>query len=190
MTEQELRKLNRLELLELLLEEVRENERLRAQLAEANRKLQDRQIQSERAGSIAQAALQLNGVFEAAQKAAAQYVENVRRLADERYGAPAQVAQRAAQQSVQSARQPATTAYASTPSPAPRHATPAFAYDPAFAPASQRTSQHVSQPVPQPAPQHAQRPAPRPAAPAEDEDPYEAAARRFVASIREGRQRP
>lgn len=88
MTEQELRKLSRGELLELLLAECRENERLRSQLAEAARRLQDRRIQIDRAGSIAQAALQLNGVFEAAQRAANQYVENVRRLADETYGTP------------------------------------------------------------------------------------------------------
>ena len=79
MTDRELRKLSRAELLELLLEESRENERLRAQLQEMNEKLADRAIRIERAGSIAEAALQLNGVFQAA----AQYLENVRRLAEE-----------------------------------------------------------------------------------------------------------
>ena len=39
MTDRELRKLSRAELLELLLEESRENERLRAQLQEMNEKL-------------------------------------------------------------------------------------------------------------------------------------------------------
>ena len=81
MTDRELRKLSRAELLELLLEESRENERLRAQLQEMNEKLADRAIRIERAGSIAEAALQLNGVFQAAEEAAAQYLENVRRLA-------------------------------------------------------------------------------------------------------------
>ena len=80
MTDRELRKLSRAELLELLLEESRENERLRAQLQEMNEKLADRAIRIERAGSIAEAALQLNGVFQAAEEAAAQYLENVRRL--------------------------------------------------------------------------------------------------------------
>ena len=61
----------------------RENERLRAQLQEMNEKLADRAIRIERAGSIAEAALQLNGVFQAAEEAAAQYLENVRRLAEE-----------------------------------------------------------------------------------------------------------
>ena len=83
MTDRELRKLSRAELLELLLEESRENERLRAQLQEMNEKLADRAIRIERAGSIAEAALQLNGVFQAAEEAAAQYLENVRRLAGE-----------------------------------------------------------------------------------------------------------
>ena len=83
MTDRELRKLSRAELLELLLEESRENERLRAQLQEMNEKLADRAIRIERAGSIAEAALQLNGVFQAAEEAAAQYLENVGRLAEE-----------------------------------------------------------------------------------------------------------
>ena len=83
MTDRELRKLSRAELLELLLEESRENERLRAQLQEMNEKLADRAIRIERAGSIAEAALQLNGVFQAAEEAAAQSLENVRRLAEE-----------------------------------------------------------------------------------------------------------
>ena len=72
MTDRELRKLSRAELLELLLEESRENERLRAQLQEMNEKLADRAIRIERAGSIAEAALQLNGVFQEAEEAAAQ----------------------------------------------------------------------------------------------------------------------
>lgn len=65
------------------MEESRENERLRAQLQEMNEKLADRAIRIERAGSIAEAALQLNGVFQAVEEAAAQYLENVRRLAEE-----------------------------------------------------------------------------------------------------------
>ena len=43
-----------------------------------------RRIELEEAGSIAEASLRLNGVFEAAQKAADQYLENLRRLSEER----------------------------------------------------------------------------------------------------------
>ena len=84
MTDRELRKMSRAGLLELLLEERRENERLRTRLEQANRDLADRRIKLEKAGSIAEAALRLNGVFEAAEQAAAQYVENVRRIAGDR----------------------------------------------------------------------------------------------------------
>ena len=42
-----------------------------------------RRIELEKAGSIAEASLRLNGVFEAAQKAADQYLENLRRLSAE-----------------------------------------------------------------------------------------------------------
>lgn len=83
MTDRELKKLSRADLLELLLAESRENEQLRAQLAEANARLASRQIEIENAGSIAEAALQLNGVFQAAQAAAEQYLENIRRIAEE-----------------------------------------------------------------------------------------------------------
>lgn len=83
MTDKELRKLSRMELLELFLAESRENERLRARLKSAEEKLASRVIDIENSGSLAEAALRLNHVFEAADKAARQYVENVRRMAEE-----------------------------------------------------------------------------------------------------------
>ena len=83
MTEKELRKLKRIEILELLLEQSRENERLREQLAEMNKKLEDKEIAIKESGSIAEAALKLNGIFEAAQKAADQYLENLKNQTDQ-----------------------------------------------------------------------------------------------------------
>ena len=80
MTEKELRKLGRAELLELLLEQAREFEALEQRLNAAEAALQSQQLQLETCGSIAEASLNLNGVFEAAQAAAEQYLENVRRL--------------------------------------------------------------------------------------------------------------
>jgi glutathione S-transferase len=82
MTDKELRRLKRTELLEMLLKVSKENEALRQQLDEANKKLEDRQILLTNAGSIAEAALQINDVFDAAQKAADQYLASVMRLAD------------------------------------------------------------------------------------------------------------
>ena len=83
MTEKELRKLKRIEILELLLEQSRENERLKEQLAEMNKKLEDKEIAIKESGSIAEAALKLNGIFEAAQKAADQYLENLKNQIDQ-----------------------------------------------------------------------------------------------------------
>ena len=80
MKDKELRHLSRSELLEMLLVQVDESKKLKMQLNEMQAQLDNRQILMNEAGSIAEAALQLNGVFEAAQNAAAQYLENIRRL--------------------------------------------------------------------------------------------------------------
>ena len=77
MKRNELRKLNRMELLEMLLTQTQEMEQLRAELAEARRQLADREIRIQEAGNIAQAALEINGVMQAAQAAAQQYLDNV-----------------------------------------------------------------------------------------------------------------
>lgn len=84
MTDKELRRLSRRELLEMLIAETEENTRLRSELEQAREKLADRRILLEKSGSMAEAALRLNGVWEAADKAALQYLENVRRMAQEK----------------------------------------------------------------------------------------------------------
>lgn len=78
MTDKELKRLGRTELLEMLLDELEENERLKAELEAAKEELNSREIKINNAGSLADAALHLNGVFEAAQAAADQYLENIR----------------------------------------------------------------------------------------------------------------
>lgn len=80
MTENELKSLSRKQLLELLLLQTQRADRLEAELEEAKRRIRDKKLIESEAGSIAEASLKLNGVFEAAQAAASQYVENVRRL--------------------------------------------------------------------------------------------------------------
>lgn len=80
MTDKDLRKLNRAELLQMLLEQGRQNDALRAQLDQANAQLASRQVALDEAGSIAEAAMQLNQVFASAQRAADQYLENIRTL--------------------------------------------------------------------------------------------------------------
>ena len=115
MTEKELHRLGRKDLLQLLVTQGREaltlqeeldgchtkNAELDATLTRLKDKLDEkdarireleeemaewkesRRIELEKAGSIAEASLRLNGVFEAAQKAADQYLENLRRLSEE-----------------------------------------------------------------------------------------------------------
>lgn len=102
MTDQKLQSLNRKELLEMLIEQGKEleflkaeyerdleflkeehrkeTETLRKELEEAQRALKNRELVINEAGSIAVAALQLNGIFEAAQAASQQYIENIRSL--------------------------------------------------------------------------------------------------------------
>ena len=79
MTAKELKRLRRSDLLEMLLKLRKENDQLREQLAQAQQQLENRGIEIENAGSLAEAALRLNGIFEAAQAACDQYTENVRR---------------------------------------------------------------------------------------------------------------
>lgn len=76
MTQKELKKLSRTQLLEMLLLQTEKAEQLEKELEDTKSLLADRKLQLERVGSIAEAALDLNGVFKAAQDAADQYLEN------------------------------------------------------------------------------------------------------------------
>ena len=83
MTDKELKHLSRGELLEMLIAQASENEKLKQELEDAQAALQDRSIAIDNAGSIAEASLQLSGVFEAAQNAAEQYLANIQRMNDQ-----------------------------------------------------------------------------------------------------------
>lgn len=85
----ELRRLKRKDLLEILLEQSKENEDQRMLLAVQKKKilhleerLMDRRIDIAESGTMAEAALKLNGVFEAAQAAAQQYLDNLKSTDD------------------------------------------------------------------------------------------------------------
>lgn len=83
MTDRELRRLSRAELLEMLLAQIEKNEKLDKRLKAAEAALAERQIVMEQSGTLAEAALRLNGVFEAADQAARQYLENIRAMSQE-----------------------------------------------------------------------------------------------------------
>lgn len=82
MTDKELRKLRRDDLLQILINQQRQNDELSAELKKAQESLEQKRIAIVESGSIAEAALKLNGVFEAAQSAADQYLTQVRADAD------------------------------------------------------------------------------------------------------------
>lgn len=87
MTERDLKRLGRTELLRLLVAQMKRNEELEAKLAEANEALRQREIEVSRCGSLAEAAMKLNRMFELADQVVADYVANAKRLCDGQ-GAP------------------------------------------------------------------------------------------------------
>lgn len=80
MTENELKKLKRIELLELMVAQGHEIEELKAVIKKQEAQLADRAIKIEKAGTIAEASFALNGVLEAAEATAKQYLDNIAAL--------------------------------------------------------------------------------------------------------------
>ena len=86
MTDKQLKKLKRADLLGLLVAQSKEIDRLKAELEETKQKLEDRDILINDCGSIAEASLAINRVLEGAQNAAELYLENVKRVVASRTG--------------------------------------------------------------------------------------------------------
>lgn len=82
MTDRELKKLSRADLLELLLNQIKENEELQKKIDELQEQLDSRLIMIDNAGSIAEAALEINNMFMTAQKTYEQYMTNMQFLND------------------------------------------------------------------------------------------------------------
>ena len=74
-----IKKKSRRELLEILVLQSKKIDELENELADAIRNLNDKQIIIKESGSIAEASLKLNKIFEIAQSAADQYLDNVKR---------------------------------------------------------------------------------------------------------------
>lgn len=91
MTDRELRKMSRVQLLELLIEKTRELEQVKEQLEQALEQLNDRGVVVEKAGTMAEAALQVNRVFEAADRAAQQYLDHMQQRVREQEALCAQI---------------------------------------------------------------------------------------------------
>lgn len=82
MNKQSLKKLNRKELLELLLEESNRIKELDEENIKLQNELNDRKIKIETSGSIAEAVLKINNLFEDAQRAIDDYIYNI----EDKYG--------------------------------------------------------------------------------------------------------
>ena len=84
-------KQSRAELAALAAAQAQQIAALREQLEQAEAQLRERQIVCERAGTMADAAMTLNGVFKAADDAAAQYLENIRQFTEQQHKICAQI---------------------------------------------------------------------------------------------------
>ena len=82
MNEMDLRKLKRNELLEIMLQQQLEIERLQKELEECRKQLEDRTILYSQAGNIASIAAQINSLMNAAQQTAMDYVKGVKASKD------------------------------------------------------------------------------------------------------------
>lgn len=83
MTSKELRRLSRRDLLELLVQQKEQNEELKTKTSKLEARLASRTIEIDNAGSMAEAALVLSKVFEAADESVAMYKENIQRCSEE-----------------------------------------------------------------------------------------------------------
>ena len=84
MKETELKKLTRVQLLEILLAQSRELDRLRSELQGIHKKLTWKEERISEAESVAGASIALKSFLETAQAAADQYLWNVRRICEEK----------------------------------------------------------------------------------------------------------
>ncbi|NKZ20883.1 DNA repair protein [Streptococcus ovuberis] len=75
----QLKKLKREQLITIMLEQQERIEQQEEEIKQLIERLEDKTILLEKSGSIAEASLALNKVFEAAQAAADQYLQNIKR---------------------------------------------------------------------------------------------------------------
>ena len=86
MTDKELRRLKRGELLEILLEQQKKIDSLEAQLKEKDEQLESKRVKISNAGSIAEAAISMTNLFQEAEKAVEIYLENIQKNTEEQIG--------------------------------------------------------------------------------------------------------
>lgn len=86
MRSRDCRHYSRRELIEIIYELERREERLQRKLDKARERLRERTVRMDRAGSLAEVAAVLSGLFEAADETASMYLDGVRAQAEDLLG--------------------------------------------------------------------------------------------------------
>ena len=79
----DLTKLKKHDMLEIMLAQSKEIDRLRERVADLEAQLESREFEFSKIGSIAEASLAVTNIFKEAEKAAVIYIENIRRRCEE-----------------------------------------------------------------------------------------------------------
>lgn len=82
--QKDVKKMSRKDLLELLVVQSKKIDELELELEQTKTLLNSKQIMISEAGSIAEASLRLNKIFELAQQAADQYLDNIKTINDKK----------------------------------------------------------------------------------------------------------
>ena len=85
MTDKEFKRLNRSQLIDIIYQLQLKQEELTAENEKLSKALADKRLRVSKAGNIADAALEIHNVMQAAQDAAAHYVEEIQMRVDEEY---------------------------------------------------------------------------------------------------------
>ena len=80
MQQKDLHKLGKTDLLTLIYKQEKQIQKLTKEIEDLNQQLENRTIQMKEAGSIAEASLKINKIFEAAQQAADEYLESIKEV--------------------------------------------------------------------------------------------------------------
>ena len=80
MQEKDLHKLGKTDLLTIIYKQEKQIQQLTKEVEELKQQLEDRTIQMKEAGSIAEASLKINKIFEAAQQAADEYLRSIKEV--------------------------------------------------------------------------------------------------------------
>jgi hypothetical protein len=84
LSDKNLKRLSKVELIEMLIAQSKRVEELEAMVADLNVRIENRALMVEQAGNLATACIQVNEVLQSAQAAADQYMENIRLLCDKK----------------------------------------------------------------------------------------------------------